>query len=751
MASVPATQNPVSCPPAISLANGDFEQPALTTNYTQISQSQVPGWKTTATDGLIELWKSGFQGVSSNTGNQFAELNATQASALYQDIPTVPGQTVQWSLAHRGRQSTTVPDVMAVKIGAPGGPLSVQASPSDTKSAWGLYSGLYTIPAGQTVTRFQFEAISSAGGDKSIGNFLDSIQFGNPACVVASKTVTNLSGHSPAQVGDVLQYSVSANNAGGLNAPQTVLSDAIPAGTTYQPGSLSITSGPGTGALTDATGDDRGEYQAAGNKIVVRLGDGATASKGGSLAPGASSTATFRVVVTTAAANNSVQNVATVDYRDTMNGVNKTATSQTTDTPVGPAADVQVVKTLVTQTLVAGSPVQYSVVVTNNGPQPATDVTASDNVPSAITGASARIDGGSSCPLNGSTLNCAIGTLAVGASATITVNGTLAASTAPGSTVTNTATVSANEFDFVPANNTSSVSTVMLNPQLGIIKSAGAVQDANGSGRVDAGDTQLYTFLVTNTGTTVMNSVTVNDPKIGTVSCPSASLTVGASMTCTGSYTLTQADLNTGSVTNTATATGTPPGGTPVTSPPSQITTPLPQTSTFTFAKGAAAPVDSNASGHIDAGDTIGYTFTFTNTGNTTLSAPGVTDAVVGAVSCPNVPLAPGATVTCTAGYTITQADMDAGKRDNSATGTVTVPGGGTSTSTPSTTSTPLASASSVTVQPPSAVEPQDALASTGVADLWLGWLASGLIGAGALLLAAGWRRRMAFATMSNR
>jgi hypothetical protein len=63
----------------------------------------VPGWTTTASDALIEIWSSGFNGVASPDGEQFAELNATQDSELYQDVATVPGQKLTWSLYHRAR------------------------------------------------------------------------------------------------------------------------------------------------------------------------------------------------------------------------------------------------------------------------------------------------------------------------------------------------------------------------------------------------------------------------------------------------------------------------------------------------------------------------------------------------------------------------------------------------------------------------------------------------------------------------
>ena len=81
-----------------------------------------------------------------------------------------------------------------------------------------------------------------------------------------------------------------------------------------------------------------------------------------------------------------------------------------------------------------------------------------------------------------------------------------------------------------------------------------------------AGDVINYNYLVTNTGTTTESNISVSDNKIATVSCPPGSLAPGASETCTGSYTVTQADVDTGSVTNSATASSTNPQAVVVTS-----------------------------------------------------------------------------------------------------------------------------------------------------------------------------------------
>nr|WP_062339360.1 Ig-like domain-containing protein [Herbidospora sakaeratensis] len=171
----------------IGLANGSFEDPYVASARWDIpdaATNPAVGWRTTATDGMLEIWRSGYQGVPSADGQQFAELNATQPSTLYQDVPTVPGTVMTWSIWHRGRAGT---DVMHVLIGAPGA--TVAQTPDGATSpdiatgntAWRQYTGTYTVPAGQTTTRFSFQAVSSAGGG-AFGNFLDGVVFQTPPC-----------------------------------------------------------------------------------------------------------------------------------------------------------------------------------------------------------------------------------------------------------------------------------------------------------------------------------------------------------------------------------------------------------------------------------------------------------------------------------------------------------------------------------------------------------------------------------------
>lgn len=161
-----------SCGTPIQNAGGEL--PYLASGYTMRNDVDVPGWSTTATDHKIEMWVSGFQGVPSQEGRQFFELNANQVAALYQELCLEPGSTIRWSVWHRGRQGV---DVAEVLIGPSVATAVRQATMTDGKTAWGHYSGTYNVPIGQTTTFFVFKSISAAGGSQSIGNFLDNFDI----------------------------------------------------------------------------------------------------------------------------------------------------------------------------------------------------------------------------------------------------------------------------------------------------------------------------------------------------------------------------------------------------------------------------------------------------------------------------------------------------------------------------------------------------------------------------------------------
>ncbi|WP_146145326.1 DUF7507 domain-containing protein [Microbacterium timonense] len=209
-------------------------------------------------------------------------------------------------------------------------------------------------------------------------------------------------------------------------------------------------------------------------------------------------------------------------------------------------------------------------------------------------------------------------------------------------------------------------------------KTAGTPVDVNGNGITDAGDTVDYSFTVTNTGQTTVESVAVSDPKAGSVTCPAVTVAPTASTTCTADapYVITAADVTTGAVNNTATATAHPLGS------PATVTSNSSSTSTPTVAPAPALTLTKSASPSDAAayreGQVITYSFVVRNTGNVPIENITITDTefsgtgTLSAISCPPGfgTLAPNTEATCTATYTLTLADADAGGLENAAVAT---------------------------------------------------------------------------------
>jgi len=175
---------------------------------------------------------------------------------------------------------------------------------------------------------------------------------------------------------------------------------------------------------------------------------------------------------------------------------------------------------------------------------------------------------------------------------------------------------------------------------------------------------------VQNTGNvTLYETVSIADPMItdagGAITCPALpteGLAPSDSITCTGSYFVMQEDIDAGQIDNSATASL---GG--LTSDPDTATLPALPLPSIEMTK--TAP-DLPAADFVT--DTVvTYTFTTTNTGNTTIFDPiTVTDTLIPAsdITCPTFPtagLAPTEDYVCTGTYTVTATDVDLGSVTN--------------------------------------------------------------------------------------
>lgn len=480
---VPTASAATSCPPPASqLVNASFEAPVLTNNtYQQLKDWDVPGWTTTASDQLIEIWKSGFNGVPAAAGLQFAEINATQVATLYQEIPTTPGQTLTWALSHRGRQGV---DTMHVEIGNTSGVVNYTSGTiSDGNTAWGRHAGTYTVPAGQYITQFAFVADTTHGGNKSIGNFLDDISFGTPACVTATKSVYPA---GPANVGDTLTYVVEVTNRGGAATEGLTITDVIPANTTYVSGSASP-----SGSLSGST---------------LTMQPAGVSGVSGVVEAGATAYVSFQVVVGTGAANSTLHNTATVAAD---NGITvDTFTTNDAATPVAAAADVKLIKRFSSGTIASAGSVTMSFSAENLGPNNATQVVLSDVIPASLTLPGSLPSGCTSAVSSGNTvLTCVLGNLAVNQTASVDITVSVASSLTP-IQVFNTARIISQSYDPNPVNDVATAPLSIEPINTGALK----IHKVAAPTATSAGSKAGWIITVQNSGSVATNAaVTLSD------------------------------------------------------------------------------------------------------------------------------------------------------------------------------------------------------------------------------------------------
>ena len=232
-----------------SFCNSDFESPTgiAMGSLGFINQSNFQCWRTTATDGMIEVWTNGTQSlgqpINAYSGMQFIELNANQVSTLYQDLSVTPGSSVNISFAHRGRNSGT--DVMRVEIGPIGGPYVSLGNFSATPSAWVFESTNYTFPNnGVTNYTIRFVSVSSGTTDLTVGNFIDAVSIVGLGCsslpatgtvlisTVATPTFTQIPTLCQNSVAPLLP-TISTNTLGITGTWNTAISTSTPGTFTY--------------------------------------------------------------------------------------------------------------------------------------------------------------------------------------------------------------------------------------------------------------------------------------------------------------------------------------------------------------------------------------------------------------------------------------------------------------------------------------------------------------------------------------
>jgi len=242
------------------------------------------------------------------------------------------------------------------------------------------------------------------------------------AVVKTASVVTNVN------AGAAYSYTLAVTNNGPAPASTVSVSDPLPAG-------VGFVSASGTGWTC---------IQSFGTVTCTMP----------TLAVGAANPITINV--TAPATAGSLMNTATVSSAtsDPTPGNN----SSTNTLTVLPQANLSITKSTSPSTVAPGSPVVYTINVTNAGPSAATAVTVTDPLPAGVTFFNV-VASGWSCSQSAGTVTCTMASLPVGAATPIVINAIATATTGVRS---NIATVSSTTADPTPANNTSAPAVVTV-------------------------------------------------------------------------------------------------------------------------------------------------------------------------------------------------------------------------------------------------------------------------------------------------
>ncbi len=259
-------------------------------------------------------------------------------------------------------------------------------------------------------------------------------------------------------VGSEVTFTVTVTNNGPADATGVVITDPVPAGLTF------VAATPAAGTYDSATG----------LWAVPTLPNGA------------SSTLVLRVRVDTAS---TVANGATVTSRDQPDPNNSNDSASVSLNPITPTADIAITKTSDVTTARIGQNVTFTVQARNIGPFPASGIVVSDALPSRFTGVSVIVSQGS---WDAATAQWSVGSLAVGASATLT----LVAQANDVGAVTNVASRIASSPADPNAINDVDRATVQIVPRQADV----SVTKTASPSRVVVGDLVTYTMTVFNSG-----------------------------------------------------------------------------------------------------------------------------------------------------------------------------------------------------------------------------------------------------------
>jgi uncharacterized repeat protein (TIGR01451 family) len=299
-----------------------------------------------------------------------------------------------------------------------------------------------------------------------------------------------------------LSYAVALENDGPSDAQNVVMTDSLPAGTTFvsavAPTGFTCTSGA-SGPVT-CTGATMGAGAIASITITVHI---------------------------PSSASGTIANTATVS--SSTSDPNPTNNSSSITVPVNTESDVSITKSGPSAPT-AGTNVTYTIMAANGGPSDAQSVSMTDTVVAGTTFVSLTPAAGWTCttPAVGATgtVTCTDATLAAGATAAFSLVVHLAPSAVSGSQLCDTANIATTTLDAAPGNNSAKAcGTVQTSADLAL---AQAVITSGSPGKGVA----TFTLTVTNNGPSDSKNISLV-ANSSLFSGPPPSINASAGGTCT--------------------------------------------------------------------------------------------------------------------------------------------------------------------------------------------------------------------------
>ena len=446
-----------------------------------------------------------------------------------------------------------------------------------------------TLPVGLTLVSVTASQGSCADAGQPVTCPLGRIVAGGTATVqVVARVAASFTGTSVTNSASVTSQTPDANadnnsdavtttitRSADLSITKTASPTTVTAGTTSTFTLVATNNGPSDASdvvITDPAVTGLEALSASTTQGTCTTTAGTVRCPAGTVANGSSVRVTITARVPATRAAGTVTNTAavTASTADPSTG-NNSASAELT---VRSQADLVLTKTASPNPIQPGNPVTYTLRVTNNGPSQATGAAIVDSLPDDTT----FVSGDAGCTAAGQTVTCAVGTLAVGASATRTVVA-LIPDSFPGTSLTNTARVTSDNDPDTGNNTASFISSTNPQADLALTKTAPA--------SVTAGGQVTFTLLVRNAGPSAATGVSVSDPLPAAVTNATATSTGGGTCTVTGQQVTCALGTLGNAATRTVTITGTVAAGTTATS--------LSNTATVT-STGPGDPTTSNNS-----------------------------------------------------------------------------------------------------------------------------------------------------------